>query len=222
MLKSRLLRKLGSTKSHSLLTLTANPGAFPSRIAAFEHMSLAVGLLFKRIKTRIAPAGIEYFLVWEVTRSGWPHAHLLLRGPYLPQKWLSRQWQELAGSPIVDIRALHSKAGAARYIAKYLTKNPQVPPGFKRYRCSRGFFERLPPHPPFADFPRMTWHRQAVSTTDLAEAWRRDGLDVVTWWDGIVQAHRPSLPPVAIRAPPPTSGLRRPTPQSGPAALLFV
>ena len=127
-------------KATTLLTLTCNPARYASRDEAFLRTSLAVNQLFKRIRRRWPDARIEYFLVWERTKKGWPHIHLLLRAPFIPQGWLSHAWNELTGAPIVDIRALHSPVQIVSYISKYLAKDPQAPHGMKRYRASRRFF----------------------------------------------------------------------------------
>lgn len=58
----------------------------------------------------------EYLVVR--TREGNGVLHVLYQGPYLSQKWLSEQWEQLHGSPVVWIEACHgSGKGAARYVA---------------------------------------------------------------------------------------------------------
>lgn len=62
--------------------------------------------------------------VLEITRSirGWhAHLHVLCIGKFIPQHHLSRVWQSISGSRIVDIRQV--KPGAAiSYVTHYLTK----------------------------------------------------------------------------------------------------
>lgn len=54
-----------------------------------------------------------------------PHLHVLLRGTYVPQKDLSREWLTCTrGSPIVDIRVVRDPRQAVHYVTKYLTKPP--------------------------------------------------------------------------------------------------
>ncbi|MBA7711742.1 hypothetical protein ES703_120708 [subsurface metagenome] len=50
------------------------------------------------------------------------HLHLVFRGEYMAQVQLSAMWQSLHRSKVVDIRAVWSKRGGARYLAKYLAK----------------------------------------------------------------------------------------------------
>jgi hypothetical protein len=66
--------------------------------------------------------------VIEVTRGAdgrhWhAHIHVLCDGEFWHQRDLSRVWLRVTGnSPIVDIRAVHSRAAAASYVAKYVAK----------------------------------------------------------------------------------------------------
>lgn len=51
------------------------------------------------------------------------HMHVLITGKYISQGALSEQWKRASeGSFIVDIRAVHDRAKATRYVAKYASK----------------------------------------------------------------------------------------------------
>lgn len=80
-----------------------------------------------------------HFWVMEEHKSGWPHMHILWRGRYIPQWWLSDQLDELIQSPIVDIRRVKSPAQRAAYIAKYVGKKPHQFGTTKRYSQSRNY-----------------------------------------------------------------------------------
>lgn len=138
--KRRLLKRMSSVPVTTLITLTCSRRFYTSPDAAFRALSAAVPLLVKRIHRRWPAAPFQYLLVWERTKAGWPHAHLLARAPYIPQPWLSRTWAELTRSPVVDIRRVHTAHGATHYVAKYLAKDPQAPSPMKRYRASQAFF----------------------------------------------------------------------------------
>jgi len=64
----------------------------------------------------------------EVTRNAstgrWhPHLHVLITGSYYPQRDLADEWFDVTGhSRVVDIRAVHSRRHASRYVAKYAGK----------------------------------------------------------------------------------------------------
>lgn len=96
--------------------------------------------LVKRIKRQFPAAEFHYLLVWETTKRGWPHAHILARTSYLPQRALSRHWKHLTGAPVVDIRRVTDHRGPTHYLAKYLTKSLAAPAHLKRYRTSRHFW----------------------------------------------------------------------------------
>ena len=138
--RRRLVRRLKTTEVTHLITLTCRPSSFPSPQLAFKHLSAAVPNLVKRIQRQFPAVSFQYLLVWETTRAGWPHAHILARTSYLPQRALSRHWRELTGAPVVDIRRVTDYRAATSYLAKYLTKNLAASPHLKRYRTSRHFW----------------------------------------------------------------------------------
>lgn len=158
------------------MTLTANPRAWQTPEAAYYGMSKAIPHLFKRIRRLRPGLSLEYFLVWEWTRRGWPHAHLLVRGPFIPQRWLSRQWNELTGAPVVDIRQVSTPAGAVNYLAKYLTKALSVPKGFRRYRMSRRFLAPLLHSPAAVRFGVIRWYLQSTTVWEFLDNYRRLGF----------------------------------------------
>jgi len=170
-MRRKISRALTDTPVTAFLTLTCSRRAHPDPDQAFLTLSEAVNKLFKRIRRYRPAAQTEFFLVWERTKAGWPHAHVLLRAPFLPQQWLSDQWRGLVSSPIIDIRAVSDARAAASYIAKYLSKDPQAPAGMKRYRSSRSFFagqtlsQLLRPHQP------GLWRVVRLSPAELAQRW---------------------------------------------------
>jgi len=65
----------------------------------------------------------EYLLIWELTKKGTPHIHLLQRGTYIPKQRLSDLWCEFSGSFIVDIKSIKSDGDVYKYITKYMGKS---------------------------------------------------------------------------------------------------
>jgi len=176
--KRKLLARLDGTKPVSLLTLTCRPSAHLDPDSAFFTMSASVNKLFKRIRRVWPHAEVEYFLVWERTAKGWPHAHLLLRAPYVPQTWLSRHWADLTGAPIIDIRQVHTAGQVVAYISKYLTKDPQAPAGMKRFRSSLRFFPAVLPQADPAGKLFTTWTMSRKSACELAAEFSDAGYTV--------------------------------------------
>ena len=78
---------------------------------------------WKRLHERIARrfGRIEYVTVVEAQKRGAAHLHVVYRGPYIPQRWLSRAAKASGFGPIADIR--RPPRAIARYVAKYLTKD---------------------------------------------------------------------------------------------------
>lgn len=131
-----LKRLARSGQPSTFLTLTVNPlrGQSPENRA--QELTDALKIMMKRARRKWTKAPIEYLAVFEETKQGEPHLHLLMRAPFVPQKWLSEQMNELIEAPIVDIRHVHAAAGAARYVAKYVAKGPKGFGSLKRYWCT--------------------------------------------------------------------------------------
>jgi hypothetical protein len=185
----KLRNKLATADAHVLLTLTCNPQPGDTYSTAFFRMSLAIPSLFKRLRRHAPLAAFEYFLVWETTAAGWPHAHLILRAPYVPQTLLSRIWSELTGAPIVDVRLIHGANAITNYVCKYLAKNTAAPSGAKHYRCSRRFFANLLALPPPLDHPRLSWHVEPGSVEEVAHRWAKEGFTCTQDNQGTVRAY---------------------------------
>lgn len=55
------------------------------------------------------------------------HLHCLVDGQYIDQRALSHCWENATGdSPIVDVRSVHSRKQAVKYIASYVTKGSDI------------------------------------------------------------------------------------------------
>jgi len=88
---------------------------------------------------------IEYLAVVEGTKAGEPHLHILYRGPFIPQRQLSKWMAELATAPIVDIRRIRHQREVVRYVGKYITKKPAQFGTAKRYWSSYHYTEKFEP-----------------------------------------------------------------------------
>ena len=67
---------------------------------------------------------VDYIRCPEMTASGLRHEHILFRGSYIEQAFLSFLWLRIHGAPIVDIRAVGGGRRLAGYMAGYMAKNP--------------------------------------------------------------------------------------------------
>ncbi len=102
------------------MTLTCPVGLFTSPQSTAVDMKEAFVKLVKQIRKIFKK--FEYALVWELTQKGVPHAHVLFRGTYIPQKWLSIKWQSLGFGRVVDIRSVRKGEARAAHACKYLGK----------------------------------------------------------------------------------------------------
>lgn len=127
----------------TFITLTSNPHS--NNLPCDRARALVDGwrTLVKRIKKTFRYDRFEYLVVMEATKRGEPHLHILCRAKFIPQKWLSDQWADIVGAPIVDIRKIRSASMAASYVAKYIGKDPHKFGTLKRYYRSQRW--RAPP-----------------------------------------------------------------------------
>jgi hypothetical protein len=64
-----------------------------------------------------------FILALEIGPSGNIHLHVLVFGEYVPQAFLQSLWSEIVGElAIVHVEAARDRAGALRYVLKYLLK----------------------------------------------------------------------------------------------------
>ena len=79
---------------------------------------------FRKLRMRLLRRGLflEYIRCPELTKSGLRHEHILFRGSYIEQAYLSKLWSDIHNSPVVDIRRAWGKRRLANYLASYVTK----------------------------------------------------------------------------------------------------
>lgn len=146
----RLLQLQHDAKSglpNTFLTLTSKYTEEKTPDQAAQELVIAWRNIRQRAKREGIAKRIEFIAVFEETDQGWPHLHILMRAPFIPQAWISERMQEYTNSPIMWIRAVESKEHAAWYLAKYFAKGPHKFKGCKRYWMSRGYkveHEELP------------------------------------------------------------------------------
>lgn len=116
----------------------------------------------------------EYFRMLELHKSGYPHYHFLIRGPFWPRQQLRDEWQRLTGAFIVNIQMIwNNDHSRHRYAIKYVTKAMAAATITNRpWTASRNFF--MPDDKPDSQwqywyFRNKESYEQAVDT--LAEEW---------------------------------------------------
>lgn len=172
-----LKRMAGDGNPSTFITLTVNPAHGQSPEARARELSDAWRIVVKRARRKFPKAPIEYFAVFEETKKGEPHLHILARAPFIPQKWLSAQMMDLIEAPIVDIRRVHSKRHAANYVAKYVGKGPRSFGSLKRYWQTPRYVAPRKRVRSTEEFPSSAWIVIKRPLWDLANMYRVMGFD---------------------------------------------
>lgn len=157
-----------------LITLTSRRSGNEIPHSAAQALVRAWRLIRRQIRRDDPSNRVEFLAIFEQTKTGWPHLHILVRSAWIDQAWLSRQMQRLTNSPIVDIRAIHSKRGAAKYVAKYTAKGPGKFGTLKRYWASKAW--EVVPY--VKRQGSSGWEVQRMSLTSWMDAWRTFGWTV--------------------------------------------
>lgn len=170
----------------TLITLTVNPKHF----SGYDHAAKELVRAWRNIRQRAAreklAQKIPFLAVFESTKNGWPHLHILCRAPFIPHAWLSARCRDYLRSPVVDIRAVYSRRHASRYVAKYVSKSPHRFKGVKRYWRSQDYATQERAPKPVADRNRA-WLRSHYTVHDweqIAQHWGWYVLDDDT--DGLI------------------------------------
>lgn len=139
--KARCVREANAGEPTAFVTLTVNPHWYGDEHERARRLVEAWRALRKAICRRYNYKKISFYAVMEKTKRGEPHLHILWRLKWVDQKFISDVMKRLNGAPIVDIRRIWKPGGAAKYLAKYLGKDPQVFEGCKRYWKSQDWLD---------------------------------------------------------------------------------
>ena len=179
--RKQLQAQAAAGKPCTLITLTSPYRSTETPDDAARRLVTAWRLTIQDAKRHGILSDIQYIAVFEETRKGWPHLHILARAPYISQKWLSNAMRKFGGAPIVDIRRVYNARHAARYVAKYVSKAPKRYDGCKRYWRTHGY-DLNPREKRRIDPTASTgW----LSQSDVASlAWVLERNSYAVEWDG--------------------------------------
>jgi hypothetical protein len=105
------------------LTLTSSP----------ESVGRNLNADFRALKMRILRKYGFKMKYWKIrTNEGNGVLHIVFRGRYIPQRWLSSQWADIHKSPVVDIRSLCETRKGLTGIVFYLVGNYLAKQSFER------------------------------------------------------------------------------------------
>lgn len=141
-LRARWVARVTAAKPDRWLTLTMvhNPGG--NTLREWQRIKSGFYKLVQKIRKRFKT--FEYVACYELTLKGQPHVHVLFRGTFIPQRWLSNKAVECGLGSVVYIEAIRDKKETAHYLVKYITKATEtihsVQPGLRIITASRHFF----------------------------------------------------------------------------------
>ena len=137
---AKLKREAKRGNPNTFITLTVNPKVGWDR----DHRARMLVEAWRRTRRKAQDEWgnktIPFLAVFEETKAGEPHLHIVCRSRWIPQDWLSDQMKAELDAPIVDIKRVKSKRQVSSYVAKYVGKGPEKFPGTKRYWRSQDWF----------------------------------------------------------------------------------
>lgn len=162
----------------TFITLTCNPARGHSPAGRARSLAHAWPKIVKRACKKYGYDSIPYLCVFEATKKGEPHLHILCRVKWIDQRWLSNQMRELTGAPIVDIREVKSKKAVAYYISKYIGKQPHRFATCKRYWQTRSWKVPVEVVEEEPEFWSDVWYIVNRPLWELERGWTAQGFDV--------------------------------------------
>ncbi len=175
--KAELFELAGSGHPDKFLTLTMAPT--PNRSPDWNARKMKAEWTRMRRQWLAHEPGkaVEYLATFEKHKSGWPHLHILLRAPWTDIEWLRENWRSKTGAHQIKIKDVRDRQCIAAYTTKYITKDPTIFKGCKRYWRSKHY--RIEPKPdkpvsPWLGMRRFTDPRcfAAVAHEYLSSGWR--------------------------------------------------
>lgn len=128
-LESVVREHVGNMDAQRLMTLTLAASEKPLK-QQIEHLLDSFRRLRRRNewKSHVTGGIAVVEITYHAKKDRWhPHLHIICDGEYWRQADLADEWMAVTGdSKICDIRAIHSKAAAAAYIAKYVAKSAMI------------------------------------------------------------------------------------------------
>jgi len=137
--------------------LTTNPGRNTSPATRAAELVVAWRKFVKKAKLLYGYTTIPYFAVFEATKAGQPHLHILCRVKWIDQRVLSAYMRTAIGAPIVDIRRCNSTRAAAKYVSKYVGKAPGKFGTCKRYWQTKDYDKLIDQAPAVLAYKGAGW-----------------------------------------------------------------
>lgn len=152
----RIKRLAREGKPNTFLTLTVNPSRYETVDEAARDLKTAWVNLRRAMERDFGIRHPPFIAIFERTKAGWPHLHILLRCRFIAQAWYSRTMDRLIGAPIVDVRFIQDTGRVAAYVAKYISKCPEAFERCKRWWRSHDYSVDAEECEPFRRFSPFT------------------------------------------------------------------
>jgi hypothetical protein len=121
-------------------TVIHTPGGNP--LVGAKLLTASFRIFLKLLKRKYPGQRLEYLAVMEAHKSGWPHLHVIARGPWIDIEWMREQWKRLTGAHRIGLEKPKTKRGVAAYVGKYVGKEPHKFGALKRYWQSKAWDKR--------------------------------------------------------------------------------
>lgn len=148
----KIKRKAREGQPNTFLTLTVNPARYETPDAAARDLKTAWVNLRRAMQRDHGVEKPPFIAVFEKTKAGWPHLHILMRCKFIEQSWYSDTMARLIGAPIVDVRRVGNVKKVAAYVAKYIAKAPEAFNHCKRWWRSHDYAIQTDECEPFKRF----------------------------------------------------------------------
>jgi hypothetical protein len=165
-------------RPNTFITLSSNPNWLSSPEERAANLVKAWRTIRRRACKKYGYRSIPFLAVFEATKRGEPHLHILARCRWIDQKWLSDQWTQETGAWNVWVERVTTDDHAHGYCAKYLGKEPHRFAGTKRFWTSLDW--QLESARLGDDGPVLSdrWTKYNMPLAKLAFQLRADGYEV--------------------------------------------
>lgn len=172
----RLIHEAKSGRPTLFITLTSRRRPDRSPSWAARELVKAWRTIRSEYVEEHGKGSLAFLAVFEETKRGWPHLHIVARAKWVDQAWLSKRMGQLHNSPVVDVRRVTGLGKVAHYVTKYIGKNPHRFEGVKRYWRSLDYLNPVAELVPHDDAPPAHWERVQAHWREMAECLERVGF----------------------------------------------
>lgn len=156
---AKVSNQLRSGRPTKFLTLTVNPAVGTDPVDRAKRLAEAFRKWIRLLRKDFPDNRVEYYCIFERTKEGEPHLHILGDWPWIDQRDISAFFDLHLEAPVVWIEGIKTVRGASKYVSKYLTKDCTKFGNLKRYFSSRGYMEPYEREPEPEPWCWIKWER---------------------------------------------------------------